>query len=96
MRVPVLSKTIILILPLTLTLAGDMQKIFLFFNLEMANATPTDIDAGRAGGTVMVIRSSDLSINFGTVVPSLIIAGIEMIKPTIVKVAINPTNFIAS
>ena len=96
MRVPVLSNTMILILPLIFTLAGDIQKILLFFSLEMANATPTDIDAGSAGGTVIVIKSRDLSINLGTVVPSLIIAGTEMAKPTIVNTAIKPTNIRAS
>jgi len=62
----------IYIRPLTLTLGGEMQNMPFFFSLWTAKATPTDIAAGRAGGTVMVIRSSDLSINLPVVVPSLI------------------------
>lgn len=44
------------------TLGGEMQKIIFFLSLETAKATPTDIVAGNAGGTVMVIKSRDLSI----------------------------------
>jgi hypothetical protein len=60
-RVPVLSNTIIVILPATFTLYGEMQNIIFFFSLSIANIAPTVIAAGNAGGTVIVIRSSDLS-----------------------------------
>ena len=40
-----------------------MQKMPLFLSLMIAKATPTDIVAGSAGGTVMVIRSKDLSMS---------------------------------
>ena len=49
-----------------------MQKILLFFNREIANATPTDMVAGSAGGTVMVMRSRDLSISTSVSVPRAI------------------------
>ena len=38
-----------------------MQKIFIVFSLLIANTEPTVIAAGKAGGTVIVIKSSDLS-----------------------------------
>lgn len=47
--------------PATLTRGGDMQKILLFLSLANANNVPAVIAAGRAGGTVIVIRSKDLS-----------------------------------
>lgn len=59
---PVLSKTIRFTLPLTLTRGGEIQKILLLFNLAIAKAAPAVIAAGRAGGTVIVIRSNDRSI----------------------------------
>lgn len=60
-NVPVLSNTINCTLPLTFTLGGEIQKILCFFSLLIAKTVPTVIAAGRAGGTVIVIRSSDLS-----------------------------------
>ena len=59
-------------MPLTFTLGGEIQKILLFFSLLIANATPTDIVAGSAGGTVIVMRSRDLSINPSVSIPFLI------------------------
>lgn len=38
-----------------------MQKILRFLSLASANRVPAVMAAGRAGGTVMVIRSRDLS-----------------------------------
>ena len=58
---PVLSKTIKLTLPATLTLGGEIQKIFFFLSLDKANTVPAVIAAGKAGGTVIVMRSNDLS-----------------------------------
>ncbi len=56
-NVPVLSSTITLTLPLTLTLGGDMQKIPFFLNLIRENVVPIVIAAGRVGGTAIVTRS---------------------------------------
>jgi len=50
-------------MPLTFTRGGEMQKMLLLFNLIIAKAAPTDIVAGSAGGTQIVIRSRDLSIS---------------------------------
>ena len=69
-----------------------MQKILLFFNLEIANATPTDMVAGRAGGTVMVIKSRDLSISTTVVVPSSINLGRVAAKPMIPTRAMAATK----
>ncbi len=47
--------------PATFTRGGDMQKILFFLSLANANNVPAVIAAGSAGGTVIVIRSKDLS-----------------------------------
>ena len=49
-------------MPLMLTLGGEMQNILTFLSLPIANEIPTDIVAGRAGGTAIVIKSRDLII----------------------------------
>ena len=87
-----MSKTIIWILPQILTLGGEIQKILLLFNLVMANATPTDMVAGKAGGTVIVIRSRDLSITYSVDDPSLSSSGTVTAKPPIPTRAMIPTN----
>lgn len=87
-----MSKTKVLILPLTFTLGGEIQKILDFFNLIIANATPTDIVAGNAGGTVIVIRSKDLSISDETSVSYAIKAGSVLANPMIPTKAIIPTK----
>lgn len=69
-----------------------MQKILLFFNREMANATPTDMVAGSAGGTVMVIRSRDLSMSTAVSVPSATNWGRVAAKPIIPTKAMAPTK----
>jgi hypothetical protein len=61
--VPVLSNTNVSTLPATLILGGDIQKIFIFFSRFMAKIIPHDMAAGSAGGTVIVIRSSEWSIS---------------------------------
>ena len=66
MRVPVLSKTMKFTLPLTLTLGGEMQKIFLPFSLASANTVPMVIAAGNAGGTAMVTKLRERSIMLTT------------------------------
>ena len=58
----------------------------------MAKATPTDIAAGRAGGTVIVIKSSDLSIRSAVVVPRLMSCGRVAKKPTTPTAAIAATK----
>ena len=60
-RVPVLSKTIMFTLPATFTLWGEMQKIFFCLRRETAKAVPAVMAAGRAGGTVIVMRLRHLS-----------------------------------
>ena len=45
------------ILPLTLTRGGEIQKIFFFLSLEIANAVPIVIAAGKVGGIVIVTKS---------------------------------------
>lgn len=87
MRVPVLSNTIRFTLPATLTLGGDIQKILFFLSLLIANAVPAVMAAGSAGGTVIVIRSSDLSIIAEVSYPYLIIIGSVQKNP---KIAIHP------
>ncbi len=82
MSVPVLSKTMRFTLPATFTLGGEIQKIFFFFNLLIAKTVPTVIAAGRAGGTVIVIKSSDLSIIGQAAYPYLIIKGKVPMKPS--------------
>ena len=79
-----------------MTLGGEMQKILAFFNLLTANATPIDIVAGKAGGTVMVTRSSDLTMSYAGIMPWLIMAGTEQANPTMVNNAIIPTKIRAS
>lgn len=69
-----------------------MQKILLLFNLEIANATPTDMVAGKAGGTVIVMRSRDLSITCSVDDPRARSFGTVTEKPTIPTRAIIPTN----
>jgi hypothetical protein len=87
-----------LILPLIFTLGGEIQNILLFFNLEMAKDTPTDIVAGKAGGTVIVIKSNDLSTILlisnpsGLSLPYWIKVGKVNTKPNIPTIAIAPTN----
>lgn len=47
--------------PAILILAGAIQYILYLLSLDTAKTTPTVIAAGKAGGTVIVIKSSDLS-----------------------------------
>ena len=61
-NVPVLSNHIKEIFPETFILGGEIQKICFFFNLCNANVEPIDKENGNAGGTVIVIRSSNLNI----------------------------------
>jgi len=78
--------------PLTLTLGGEVQNIFYLLSLATAKATPTDITAGSAGGTVIVIKSNALIMSLFIVVPCSSYAGNDMANPTTVKTAINPTK----
>lgn len=80
------------ILPLILTLGGEIQNILLFFNLATANATPEAIVAGRAGGTVIVNKSSDFAISYCADSPFLIIIGRVARKPNTATKANKPTK----
>ena len=79
-----------------LTRGGEMQKMSFFLSLRTAKATPTDITAGRAGGTVIVIKSSDLSIITAIPTPDATMAGIVKAKPKIAMKAIMNTKRMAS
>lgn len=57
---PVLSKQLKLTTPPVITLDSSMQKIDLFFNFSIAYITPKAILTGKAGGTVITIRSKNL------------------------------------
>jgi hypothetical protein len=61
-RVPVLSKTMMLTLPALLTADGAMQYIPFFLSLSIANKVPVIIARGRVGGTKVVIRFNQSSI----------------------------------
>ena len=82
---PVLSKTIRFTLPLTFTRGGEIQKILLLFNLAIAKAAPAVMAAGRAGGTVIVIKSNERSTISSTLKSYFSIKG---------KVARNPPTAI--
>jgi len=56
-------------LPLTFTLGGEMQKIFFFLSLPMAKIVPMVMAAGKAGGTVIVIKSRDRTMILPAVNP---------------------------
>ena len=53
-KVPVLSKTIILTFPAEFIVGGEIQLIPFYFNLPIANIVPTSITIGKAGGTAIV------------------------------------------
>lgn len=94
--VPVLSNTKVWMRPATLTRVGEMQKILHFLNLYIENTTPHVIAAGRAGGTQIVSKSSDRSINTGIVECDLSIKGTLIKNPTIAMMAIIATNLYPS
>jgi hypothetical protein len=52
-----------------LILGGEIQKIFFLLSLLIAKTVPTVIAAGKAGGTVMVSKSRDLSTISGAAYP---------------------------
>jgi hypothetical protein len=58
----------------------------------MAKAAPADMAAGRAGGTVTVIRSRDLSINSDVSAPYFIRTGTVKQNPIIPTIAIAATK----
>ena len=99
-KVPVLSKHIIVTLPLILTLGGEMQNIFDFYNLDKAMETPIYKQVGNAGGTVIVIKSNPSFMNSHVEMePSIknsILLGTVAMNPTTANKAIIPTNFILS
>lgn len=69
-----------------------MQKIFFFFSLLIANTVPTVIAAGNAGGTVIVIRSRDLSMIGHASYPYDIIKGKVPKNPRIAIIPIKKMN----
>jgi hypothetical protein len=75
-----------------LTLGGETQKILLPFKRLIAKATPTDIVAGREGGTVIVTKTRNLSIIWFLVVPYSIRLGNVAIDPRIPTIPIIPTK----
>jgi hypothetical protein len=79
-------------LPLTLTLGGDIQYILFYFNLFIANTVPIVIAAGNAGGTVIVIRSNDLSTISNVLYPYDIITGKVIQNPKNANRAIHATK----
>ena len=70
-----------------------MQKICFFFSLLMAKTIPQDMAAGRAGGTVTVIRSKALSTRISTGTPISTCNGMVEIVASRARIAIIPTNF---
>lgn len=56
-RVPVLSKQSMFIMPPTIVLFGEVQKICFCFIFSSAKIIPNVILTGKPGGTVTVIRS---------------------------------------
>lgn len=62
-NVPVLSKHITVTLPLIFTLGGEIQNTLLRYNLVNAIDTPIWRQVGKAGGTVIVIKSNPSLMN---------------------------------
>ena len=83
-----------------MTLGGDIQNMFDFYNLDSAIETPIYKQVGNAGGTVIVIRSNPSLMNSHVdIEPSIknsILFGTVAINPTTANRAMIPTNFILS
>jgi hypothetical protein len=62
-RVPVLSKQTQFVMPPPTTLFGELQNIFLSFIFYNAKMIPNVILTGKPGGTVIVIKSKNLTNN---------------------------------
>lgn len=77
-----------------------MQNMLCFCNLDRAIETPIYRHVGRAGGTVIVIKSNPSLMNSQVEIePSKrysILFGTVAMNPTTAKSAIIPTNFILS
>jgi hypothetical protein len=69
-------------LPATLTLLGEMQKIYFFAILASAKETPIERQVGRAGGTVIVTKSKELITNQNIVISPLLIPSIVFGRAT--------------
>ena len=61
-KVPVLSKQIIFVIPPIIVLFGDVQNINFYFIFYKENTIPYVILTGNPGGTVIVIKSINLKI----------------------------------
>lgn len=87
-------------LPHVLTLGGEIQNILLLLNRDKAIDIPIYNEVGRAGGTVIVIKSSPSDTNSHVVISPLDQASNLLLRvhanPKTAIIAITPTNFIAS
>ena len=90
---PVLSKTIRLTLPVTFTRGGEIQNILLRLSLAIAKAAPAVMAAGRAGGTVIVIRSRERSMISSKLRFYLSIRGRVAMKPAMAIKPMKKMNF---
>jgi hypothetical protein len=62
-RVPVLSKQTVSILPLIMIFGGEIQKMPVLRSLSKAKLTPKLMAAGSVGGIVIVKLSENVMIN---------------------------------
>lgn len=95
-KVPVLSNAKVVTRPARFTLGGEIQKILALRSRDIAKTVPQVMAAGKAGGTVIVIRSNDLSIRVAASLPYLSMIGTVARKPRIANTAMMATNFIPS
>jgi hypothetical protein len=93
-KVPVLSKTMILIIALTFTFGGEVQKILLFLSLPIAKEIPKAIAGGKHGGTMDVSMLMLLSntVSGFPVLFSSINGGITRMHPKTPMIDITPTQ----
>ena len=85
-----------MIRPAILTLGGEIQKIFYFFNLWIAKTIPQLIAAGKAGGTAITTKFSDRSIKVDTDASYINKIGKIAMNPITAIKAIMATNFMPS
>ena len=69
-----------------------MQNICFFFRRLIAKTIPQDMAAGKAGGTVTVIKSRPLSMIISEGTPRLIYRGMVAMMPITATIAMIPTN----
>ena len=88
-KVPVLSKQIKLTFPAKFTLSLLMHLIPLLSSLPIAIEIPIPIQAGKAGGTVIVIKSNVLLKILIGLILLFTKKGKAIINPIMLKVAIK-------